>query len=84
MNGTVSWSDRVTAYLLYRRSLGFSLMPGILVFAAVRAVCRTKARTAANRTTRDRLGLYLEVPKPDYSSQPNETAQGLCKVLPTI
>ena len=27
MNGTVSWSDRVTAYLLYRRSLGFSLMP---------------------------------------------------------
>jgi integrase len=27
MNGTVSWGDRVTAYLLYRRSLGFSLMP---------------------------------------------------------
>ena len=27
MNSTVSWGDRVTAYLLYRRSLGFSLMP---------------------------------------------------------
>ena len=27
MNGTVSWGDRVTAYLLYRRGLGFSLMP---------------------------------------------------------
>lgn len=27
MNGTVSWGDRVTAYLSYRRSLGFSLMP---------------------------------------------------------
>jgi integrase/recombinase XerD len=27
MNGPVSWGDRVTAYLLYRRSLGFSLMP---------------------------------------------------------
>lgn len=27
MNGTVSWVDRVTDYLSYRRSLGFSLMP---------------------------------------------------------
>jgi integrase/recombinase XerD len=27
MNGTVSWGERVTAYLLYRRNLGFSLMP---------------------------------------------------------
>ncbi len=27
MNSTVSWGDRVTAYLLHRRGLGFSLMP---------------------------------------------------------
>jgi len=30
MNGTVSWGERVTAYLLHRRSLGFSLMPEAL------------------------------------------------------
>jgi hypothetical protein len=27
MNGTVSWTDRVNAYLSYRRSVGYSPLP---------------------------------------------------------
>ena len=52
MNGTVSWGDRVNAYLLYRRSLGFSLMPESLYLPQF---ARFAEQKHASRLTEPRL-----------------------------